>query len=75
MVTAQHSKVASCIGEGPFFDVFHPGAVHAQGHLVLLFTGYTARMTANALAVVDKKTKFHGLSSSRLTSAIPAACA
>jgi hypothetical protein len=29
MVAAEHSKVTSCIGEGAFFDVFHPGAVHA----------------------------------------------
>ena len=75
MVTAQHSKVASCIGEGSFFDIFHPGAVHSQGHLVFLFTGHTASVTANAFAVIDEKAKFHGRSCCRLASAMPAAYA
>jgi hypothetical protein len=43
------------------FDVFHPGAIHPQRHLMLFLTGHTASVTANTLAVVNEKSEFHGI--------------
>jgi hypothetical protein len=43
------------------FYVFHPGAIHPQRHLMLFLTGHTASVTANTLAVVNEKPKFHGM--------------
>jgi hypothetical protein len=70
---AQHGKVPSRIGEGPFFDVLHPGAVHSQRHLMFLFTGHTASVTPNILAVVNEKANFHGCSCPRFARVMRAA--
>jgi hypothetical protein len=37
---------------------------------MFLFTGHTASVTANALAVVNEKTKFHGCSYTGFTSTV-----
>jgi hypothetical protein len=50
------------------FDVFHPGAIHSQRHLMLFLTGHTASVTANTLAVVNEKPEFHGIPLSVLRS-------
>lgn len=45
------------------FDIFYPGPVHAERHIMLGFAGYRTGVAANALAIVDNKSKIHVLSS------------
>ena len=67
MIAARDLKDAASVGVGALLDVFDPGAIHAERHVVLGFAGYRAGMTANALAVIDDKSVLHrvGLPSRR----------
>jgi hypothetical protein len=60
MVATQHGKMPLRMGKCAFLDVFDPGTVHPEGHLVFFFACHTTRMATDAFAVVNQKSKFHG---------------
>ncbi|HNU06961.1 MAG TPA: hypothetical protein PKO33_04280, partial [Pyrinomonadaceae bacterium] len=61
-VIAPHDgKKPPRVGKLAFFDVFDPGAVDADGDLVLGFAGNGAGVAADALSVVDYEAKVHGV--------------
>jgi len=53
VITARHLKAAAYIGICARFDILNPRAVHAQRHLILGLARGTARVTSNALALID----------------------
>jgi len=55
VIATHHRKVAFDIWECAGLDVFDPGTVHAECHIVLGFAGDRAGMTADATAAVQKK--------------------
>lgn len=59
MVAAGHLENASSIGKCSLLDVFHPGAVHAQGNVILRLTRHGASVATDALAVVDNEPVSH----------------
>ena len=58
MIAAIDEKITARVGELAFFDVFHPGAIHADRDIVFGFARYGAGMAADALALVDDKGVF-----------------
>jgi hypothetical protein len=58
VVAAIDEKIAARVGELAFFDVFHPGAIHADRDIVFGFARDSAGMAADALALVDHKGVF-----------------
>ena len=59
MVTAVYQKIATRIGKFTFFNVFDPGAIDANGHVMFRFTGNSTGMAAYTLALVNNKSVFH----------------
>ena len=59
VVAARHLEVAARVGKLPLLDVLDPGAVDADRHLVLRLARGRARVTADALAVVDEEGVVH----------------
>ena len=59
MIAACDLKHAARVGENAFLDVLDPGPVHAHRHLVLGFARHRARMTSDALAIIDYEAVFH----------------
>jgi hypothetical protein len=59
VIAAQHGEVAARVGEGALLDVLHPGAVDAERDLVLFLAGHRARMTPDALPLVDHESVAH----------------
>ena len=53
-------KMAAHVGALTHFDSLHPHAVHAEGDVVLILAGGAARMTADALRLVDDPVIIHG---------------
>src|SRR5215472_16081770 len=59
VIAASDLKVAPGLREDPLLDILDPGAVNAERDLVLRLTRGGARMTADALAVVDQEGVVH----------------
>tara|TARA_B100000745_G_scaffold205087_1_gene135517 strand:+ start:1613 stop:1894 length:282 start_codon:yes stop_codon:yes gene_type:complete len=59
MVTPVDRKFPSVVGEFPFFNVFHVGAVHAKGYIELTFASHGAGMTANTHSIIYDKSVIH----------------
>ena len=59
MVTAHHREQAARIGESPLFDLLDPGAVDANRHLMLGFTGRGTGVTTDAFSIVNDKSILH----------------
>src|SRR5206468_2885533 len=53
VVAAHHGEQPAAVGEGAFLDVLDPGAIDADGDLVLALARHRAGVAADALAVVD----------------------
>jgi hypothetical protein len=59
VVAAHDREKAARFGESPLFDLFDPGTVDANRHLMLGFTGRRTGVTTNALSIVNDKSIFH----------------
>jgi hypothetical protein len=59
MIAACDLKYATGVRVNTLLHVFHPGPVHADGHMVFGLAGYGAGVTANALAIIDDKAVVH----------------
>ena len=59
VVAAQHGEVAARVRPGALLDVLHPRAERSEGNLVLLLARHRARVTADALAMVDHESVSH----------------
>lgn len=59
MIAAKHREGAAGIGKAALLDILHPGAIHAERHLILGFTRYGACMTSDTLSCIDDKTIVH----------------
>jgi len=53
VVAAVDEKIAASVGKLAFFDVFHPGSIHANGHIVFGLARDSTGVTADALALVN----------------------
>jgi hypothetical protein len=59
MVAARHLKAAAHIGKRACLDILDPRAVHTQRHLIFGLTRGAARVTSNALALVNEEAVIH----------------
>jgi hypothetical protein len=59
MIAAQHREVAARVGVAPLLDVLHPGAIHADGDVMLFFASHGASVAADAAVLVDEKAVTH----------------
>ena len=59
MVAARHLKHAPCARKLSLFHVLDPGAIHAQGHVILGLASHRAGMAADAFPVIDYKSVSH----------------
>ena len=59
MVTSVYKKIAARIGKLAFFNIFDPGTIDANWHVMFRFTRYGTGMTAYTLALIDNKSVFH----------------
>tara|TARA_B110000014_G_C19984775_1_gene509953 strand:- start:346 stop:579 length:234 start_codon:yes stop_codon:yes gene_type:complete len=59
MVTPVDRKFPGVVGEFPFFNVFHVGAVHAKRYIELTFASHGAGMTANTHSIIYDKSVIH----------------
>ena len=57
LVASHHRELAGDVGERTGLDVFHPGAVHPEGDVVLAFAGDGAGVTADATVAVEEETQ------------------
>ena len=57
MVASHYRKMSLGIREAPGFNIFDPGAVHADGNIVLRFASNSTGMATDAPPVVDDKAK------------------
>jgi len=55
MIAARHLKASAHIGIRARFDILDPRAIHAKRHLILGFARGAARVTSDALALVNQK--------------------
>ncbi len=53
VIASHHPEVALGVWPRPLLDVFHPGSVDSQRHLVLGLAGDRAGMTADARVLID----------------------
>ena len=53
MVAPHYGKQPAGVWERSLFDVFHPGAVNADGNFMLCLARNGTGMAADALSVVD----------------------
>lgn len=58
MITASDEEIAACIGELPFFNILHPGAINPDWDIVFGFTRDGTGMAADTLTLVDDKGVF-----------------
>ncbi len=59
MVTAQNGKISSAVGEGTLFNIFNPGTVYTERHLVFGFACYRAGMASDTFPGINNKTVIH----------------
>jgi hypothetical protein len=59
VVTSHHAEVAAGVRKFALLDVFHPGAKHSNGHLVLLFARHGTGVTANTSILINYKSVAH----------------
>ena len=59
VVAAHHGEHPAGMREHSFFHLLNPSPEHANGHIVLRFTGGGAGVATNALSVVNDKAVFH----------------
>ena len=59
MVTTIDRENSLRIGEVPLLDILYPSAVNSNRHIVLRLAGDGARVTTDALSVVDDESKIH----------------
>jgi hypothetical protein len=57
MVAAHHREQPPVVRKRSFLDVLHPRPIDADRHLVLALARNSARMTSNALPVIDDESK------------------
>jgi len=55
VIASIDKKITARVRELAFFDVFDPGAIHANRNVVFGFASHGAGMAANTLALVDDK--------------------
>jgi len=55
MVASMDGKFSGGIGESPLFNIFHMGAVHPNGYVMLAFASDRAGMASDAHAVINDK--------------------
>ena len=58
MITSLNRKDPACIGEFPFLDIFYPGPIHADRHIMFLLASYSAGVTSDAFTIVDDEPEF-----------------
>jgi hypothetical protein len=59
VVAPHHPEVARCMRELALFDMLYPGAENPYRHLVFLFAGDCAGVTANTTVLIDDKSVSH----------------
>ena len=59
MIAAHHAKKPSRVGKIALFDIFYPGPINADRHIVFRFTGDRASVAADTFAVINYETKIH----------------
>jgi hypothetical protein len=59
MITARNLEYAPSVGVEAFFDVLHPGSIHANGHLIFSFACDRAGVASDAFAIIDYESVFH----------------
>ena len=59
MIAARHLKHAPRARELSLFHVLDPGAIHAQGHVILGLARHGTGMAANAFPVIDDEAVSH----------------
>jgi hypothetical protein len=59
VITPVDKKIAPRIGKLAFFNIFDPGTIDANWHVMFRFTRYGTGMTADTLALIDNKSVFH----------------
>jgi hypothetical protein len=59
MVAAGDLKVTPGVREAALLDILHPGAIDAQGDVVLSLAGDRAGVATDTLAVVDDEAVVH----------------
>jgi hypothetical protein len=59
VIAAHDAEQSPGVGKRSFFDVFDPRSIDADRDFVFRFAGDRAGVTADALAVIDDKTKVH----------------
>ena len=59
VVAPEHGEVPARVGILSFFDVFDPGAIHADGDVVLFFAGNRTGMAADTAMLINEKSVAH----------------
>jgi hypothetical protein len=59
MIAARDLKYAPGVGVEAFFDVLHPGSIHADRNLIFSFACDRAGVASDALAIIDYESVFH----------------
>ena len=57
MIAAHHGEQPPRVRKFTLLDVFHPGAVDPDRNFMLTLARHGARVTTDALAIVDEKAK------------------
>ena len=58
MVASLNRKHTAGVRELPFFNIFYPGSINADWHIMLLLASYSAGVTSDAFAIVDDEPEF-----------------
>lgn len=59
MIATKHGKESFGVRVFAFFDIFDPGPIAADWHIVFGFAGNGTGVTADAFAVIDQEADFH----------------
>jgi len=59
MVASMDGKFSSGIWESPLFNIFHMGAIHTDGNIMLTFASHCAGMASDTHAVIYYKSVIH----------------
>jgi hypothetical protein len=66
MITSMDRKFPSVFGKFTLLNVFHMGAIHTNGYIVLTFASNCTGMAADAHAVIYDKSVIHLIGVSRI---------
>ena len=59
VITSRNLKMTPCVGVDARVHVFHPGAVHAKGYLVLALACRGTCVTTDAPAIINNEAVIH----------------